>query len=71
MLIAALPVHIYERTGSTIAAGLLWVVYPLSGLLTGAGSGHRTFALSWAAGLVSFAGGAIRIVACLRYLYGA
>lgn len=39
MLIAALPVHIYERTGSTLAAGLLWLVYPLSGLLIGSMAG--------------------------------
>jgi MFS family permease len=39
ILIAALPVHIFERTGSTLAAGLIWIVYPLSGLLFGSIAG--------------------------------
>ncbi len=39
MLIAALPVSLYERTGSTLAAGLIWIVYPLSGLLFGSVAG--------------------------------
>lgn len=39
ILIAALPVHIFERTGSTLAAGLIWIVYPLSGLLFGSVAG--------------------------------
>lgn len=38
-MIAALPVHIFERTGSTLAAGLIWIVYPLSGLLFGSVAG--------------------------------
>lgn len=38
-LIAALPVYLFERTGSTLLSGLVWLSYPLSGLLIGSVAG--------------------------------
>jgi MFS family permease len=38
-LIAALPVYLFERTNSILFAGLIWIVYPLSGLLFGSVAG--------------------------------
>jgi predicted MFS family arabinose efflux permease len=35
LLIAALPVFLFERTGSVVASGLIWLVYPLAGFLVG------------------------------------
>ena len=35
LLIAALPVFLYERTGSILASGLIWIVYPLAGFIVG------------------------------------
>ena len=35
LLIAALSVYLYERTGSILASGLIRIVYPLAGFLIG------------------------------------
>jgi MFS family permease len=38
-MIAALTVYVFERTGSTLFSGLIWLSYPLSGLLFGSVAG--------------------------------
>jgi predicted MFS family arabinose efflux permease len=39
MLLAALPFHVYERTGSALAAGSLFIAYALPGVLLGSVAG--------------------------------
>ncbi len=39
VLIAALPFYVYERTGSTLASGMIWIAYTLPGLLLGSVAG--------------------------------
>jgi MFS family permease len=39
VLLTALPYFVYERTGSTLASGLIWVAYFLPGLLFGSVAG--------------------------------
>ncbi len=39
VLIAALPFYVYERTGSTLASGMIWVAYTLPGPLLGSMAG--------------------------------
>ncbi len=39
VLIAALPVYVYERIGSTLALGLTWLAYALPGVLFGSVAG--------------------------------
>lgn len=39
VLITVLPFYLYERTGSTLASGLIWVSYSLPGLLLGSVAG--------------------------------
>lgn len=39
LIITALPFYVYERTGSTLASGMLWMAYLLPGLLLGSVAG--------------------------------
>ena len=64
-LIAALPVYLFGRTGSTLLSGLIWLSYPLSGLLIGSVAGVYVDRWDWRRTMVAISLLQALLIPCL------